>query len=315
MKNRSLLILSAILVVLTAVYYFGIVRQSKSSFDPEEAGFAVRDTAGITAIQMDYMLEGKMKRRLILERQGTSWTVNGKYPALQPKIDILLKTLRLVKAREPVLPQARQNMLELLGREHTEVTIQKANGETHSYKVGTNTRDNMGTFMLLRGADDIYITFVPGHKGYLNSRYSSLEDDWRENLVFAAIPEKIEQVSLTYAGGDSSFTLTRKGGNWDLNGKSAGPAAQEYISGFKKIIAESLVDKYYPGKKEELLKLKPDVLFEIRQAGAAPFRMKIWYRTDRKDLYFALPDTTEAGLISLQEFHFGPYLKTRRDLE
>lgn len=294
-----------------------VVRKSKSTFDPSETGFAIKDTASIQSIQFTYLLEGKPKRKLTLERKDSSWTVNGKYPALQPKVDILLKTIKLLRAKEPVLPQAKQNMLTLMGREHTEVEILLNDGSIRSYKVGTNTPDNMGTFMLLKGADDIYVTFIPGHKGYLNSRYSSLEEDWKENLVFATSPDQVEKVSVQYAGKDSSFALTRNGSaeGWLINGQDGGESAREYISSFRKIIAESMVEKYYPGKKEELLKQKPDVVFEIQNKGEKPFRMFIWYRSDRSDLYFALADLPGAELISLQEFHFGPYLRRFKDFK
>lgn len=317
MKNRSTLILIAILLALATGYYFLVVRKSKGTFDPDETGFAVKDTASIQSIRLTYSLEGKPKRSLILERKDSSWTVNGKYPALQPKVDILLKTLRLLRAKEPVLPQAKKNMLELMGREHTEVEILLQDGTIRSYKVGTNTPDNMGTFMLLKGADDLYVTFIPGHKGYLNSRYSSLEDDWKENLVFATGPDLVEEVSVQYAGKDSSFVLKKSNpdAGWLINGTLVGQSANDYVAGFRKIIAESMVEKYYPGKKEELQKQKPDVIFGIKNRGEKPFRMFIWYRQDRTDLYFALADQPGAELISLQEFHFGHYLRTLNDFE
>jgi hypothetical protein len=317
MKNRNTIILVVLLVLLSVAYYFGIVRKSKSSFDPDETAFAVKDTADILSVRMTYQVNGKAVRQLRLDRKDSAWTVNEKYPVLQPKMDIFLKTLKLVRAREPVLAQAKKNMLELMGREHTEIEIHQRNGKIKSYRVGTNTQDNMGTFMLLKGADDIYVTFIPGHKGYLNSRYSTLEEDWRENLVFAARPKDISMVSITYAGQDSSFILIRNGKNqaWQLNGKTASDQAGTYIEGFRKIIAESLVEKYYPELKAELVQKKPDVIFEIQHFNEKPFRLKIWYRPDRSDLYFALAVEPDAPLISLQEFHFGPYLRTRKELE
>ncbi len=314
MKNRNTLILSLVLLMLSFGYYFMVFRKTKSSFDPEETAFFIKDTAGIQSIQFTYNLEGKPKRTLTLTRKDSAWMVNKKYPALQAKMNILLKTLKLLRAKEPVLPQAKNNMLNLLAREHTDVEILSKDGSRKSYKVGTNTPDNMGTFMLLKGADDIYVTFIPGHTGYLNSRYSSVEDDWKENLVFATTPDQIEWVKVEYSSSkDSSFQISRKGKDWLLNGGPGSDLVTEYIAGFQKIIAESMVEKYYPGKKEELLKVNPDVIFEIKNLGEEVFRLKIWRRPDRLDLYFALADQPKAELISLQEFHFGRYLKARKD--
>jgi hypothetical protein len=314
MKNRNTLILSLILLLLSLGYYFLVFKKTKSTFDPEETAFAVKDTANIQSIQLTYHLEGKPKRSLTLTRKDSSWLVNEKHPALQAKVNLLLKTLKLLRAKEPVLPQAKSNMLNLLAREHTDVEILLKDGSRKSYKVGTNTPDNMGTFMLLKGADDLYVTFIPGHTGYLNSRYSSLEEDWKENLVFATSPDQVEWVKIEYSSSkDSSFQISRNGKEWLLNGQAGGDLVKEYIAGFQKIIAESMVEKYYPGKKEELQKLNPDVIFEIKNLGEEAFRLKIWRRPDRLDLYFALADQPKAELISLQEFHFGRYLRARKD--
>jgi hypothetical protein len=316
MKNQNTLILLLILLVLSIGYYFMVFRKTKSSFDPEETAFSIKDTSAIQSIRFSYNLEGKTKRTLTLSRKDSTWLVNEKYPALQPKVSILLKTLRLLRAKEPVLPQAKTNMLNLMAREHTEVEILFKNGSIKSYKVGTNSPDNMGTFMLLKGADNIYVTFIPGHTGYLNSRYSSLEDDWKENLVFDTSPEKVEWVKIEYASSkDSSFVINRNatGEGWLLNGQAGGALVDAYLSNFKKIIAESMVEKYYPGKKEELQKLRPDIVFEVKNVGEPVFQLKIWRRPDCLDLYFALSNQPEAALISLQEFHFGPFLKARKD--
>lgn len=317
MKNKNTLILVLILVLLSAAYYFFVVKKGKSTLDPDEVGFAVKDTSAIEVIHMIRKTSGKKQAEVLLERQDSAWQLNGKYPVLQAKMDIFLKTLKQIRVKEPVLDQAKKNMLDLLARENTEVEIRMKNGDVHKYYVGTNTQDNQGTFMLLQGADNMYVTFLPGHTGYLNSRYSTLEDDWRDNILFVSSPDMLEYVSVQYAGADSSFVLERKSKNapWMLNGAPASLYAEAYVGAFSKTNAESRAEKYYPEIRKELSARKPDVIFEVKNFQEKAQKFSIWYRSDRKDLYFALSDTPGAEFVSLQEFHFGKYLKKHSDLK
>jgi hypothetical protein len=310
MKNKQNLILLLILIAVSLAYYFFVYKKGDSTLDPDEVGFAVPDTAAIQSIRFVRKSGDVKQAELMLTRDGNTWRVNDKYPAVQAKVDILLQTLKLIEVREPILEQAKQNMLSLLKQENTEVEIRMQDNTVKRYFVGTHTPDHKGTFMLLQGADNMYVTYIPGFTGYLNSRYSSLEDDWRELLLFAANPETVESVSVQYREGQGSFRLHRgsKSADWAFEGLKDSTGIDAYIRGFGKIIAESRAEKYYPGKKEELSAQAADVVFSIKNFGAPVYTLKLWYRTDKPDFYFGLPQSVDAELYNLQQFHFGKYL-------
>lgn len=310
MKNKQNLILLIILIAVSIAYYFLVFKKGDSTLDPDEVGFAISDTAAVQSIRFVRNSGDVKQAELTLSREGNAWRVNDTYPAVQAKVDILLQTLKLLEVREPILEQAKKNMLNLLKQEHTEVEIRMLNNKVKRYYVGTNTPDHKGTFMLLQGADNMYVTYIPGFTGYLNSRYSSQEDDWRELLLFASSPETVESVSVQYREGDGSFRLQRssKTADWAYEGLKDTTGIEAYIRGFGKVIAESRAEKYYPGKREELSEQEADVVFSIKNFGAPVYTLKLWYRVDKPDFYFGLPLAADAELYNLQQFHFGKYL-------
>lgn len=310
MKNKHNLILLFILITLSIAYYFLIVRKGDSTLDPDEVGFAIADTAAVQSIRFVRMSSDVKQAELSLTRQGNGWLVNGKFPAVQAKVDILLQTLKQIEVREPILEQAKQNMLNLLKQENTEVEIRMQNSDVKRYYVGTHTPDHKGSFMLLQGADNMYVTYIPGFAGYVNTRYSSQEDDWRELLLFSSSSEILQSVSVEYSTGEGSFSLQRASVDapWTRVGISDSQSVENYIAGFGKMIAESRAEKYYPGKKEVLLGQTPDILYTVQNFGGEPFTLKLWYRDDKLDFYFGLPVIPNAELYNIQQFHFGKYL-------
>jgi len=309
--NKNNIILFIILAGLSLAYYFLVYKKGSSTLDASEIAFAVKDTSDILAIKMIRRTNDKIQGEVLLKRTHSGWTINDKYPVVPAKINILLQTLKFLEVREPVLEQAKQNMLNLLKQNHTEVEIQMGKSKHKRYYVGTHSQDNKGTFMLLQGADNIYITHLPGFTGYINSRYSTQEDDWRELSLYAVQLEKLEYISVQGKSPELSFKISRSepGSVWKLDGVEAGEQIQSYMDKLGKIYAESRAEKHYPGKREELQNIPADFIFEIKEFNTAVYRMKIWVRHDRPDFYFALPERDNEELYSLQDFHFGHYLR------
>lgn len=67
---------------------------------------------------------------------------------------------------------------------------------TKVFYVGGSTQDNLGTYMLMEGADRPYIAYVPSFRGYLSTRFSPIPDDWKSHVVFNKKLSDIKSVQL-----------------------------------------------------------------------------------------------------------------------
>ncbi|MFM7400782.1 MAG: hypothetical protein ACKO4W_07735, partial [Bacteroidota bacterium] len=87
---KRTLLLAAILAVLAAAAWYAISQQNtKSSKISWDMDFAVRNTDDIGKI----FIADRENRTATLERKDGSWIYNGKYPARQTAVDILLETV------------------------------------------------------------------------------------------------------------------------------------------------------------------------------------------------------------------------------
>jgi hypothetical protein len=312
--NRQNFILLAILIALGVVYYFGIYTRKTGGLNPEETNFAVKDTVHIQDIVLLHKQGDKTNRKLTLSRKNNNWILNDSLRVVPAKISLFLKTLSLLEVREPLLEKAQKNMITQLGKDRVEVEIKMDNGSIKKYYVGSSTPDNKGTFMLLEGAQNMYIVHIPGFNGYLNSRYSTVVGDWQERFLFSVNPDRLILYKVIYKNQEKSFTLNRKKitDAWELMGKEIPKELTKNIfKEFGQVNAESILEKDLPGKRKELSANAPDAEVWLQEINKSPIKINIYVRSDKPDLYYAWLEEANPQLVSLQEYHFGKYLQTR----
>ncbi len=177
--RRNTMILLLGLVLTAAIVAILLLRDSSSTFGADDKAFATPDTAALTKIFM----ADKSGRKVTIERDGTGapWMVNGKYTVDLSKLAILFETLEGVRIKLPVAPSMRETAMRNLAASGVKVELYE-NGHSKPdlvYYVGGSTPDELGTFMLLDGEEDPYITHIPGFAGYLSVRYAVAPTIWR----------------------------------------------------------------------------------------------------------------------------------------
>ena len=190
MKKNLLYII--LFLVLSAIAYFYVFRNTGTTLDKELSDFSVKDTGKVVKVFM----ADKSGAQVTLERQSDgAWTVNGSYEARPDAIRTLLETLRMVDVRSPVARSAYNNVIKQLASNAIKVEVYTDEGSLITYYVGGPTQDQLGTFMLIEGSDVPFVTHIPGFDGYLTPRYIVKESDWRTKRVFNLAPSEISRVS------------------------------------------------------------------------------------------------------------------------
>jgi len=192
-KNRILLIFVAVLLAIAVI--LGLTKTT-STLRKNVSDFAVKDTASITKI----FIADKNNQEVTISRDSSgSWIVNRKHLAQTAKVNSFMKTLAELQVRSPVPLAARNNVITRMATLSRKIEIYQVvprislfrkiklfphEVNTKTYYVGDVTQDNQGTFMLMEGSEEPYIVFIPGFRGFVSARYSSLESDWRDYTVF-----------------------------------------------------------------------------------------------------------------------------------
>jgi len=105
---------------------------------------------------------------------------------------------------EPSIPTVNKR-IAVYGKE---VKVYSGNQLIKHFYVGNETTDQLGTYMKLEGGDAPYAVFVQGFNGYLNSRFFTEEELWRDRTIFGLSVPEIKSIEMFYTGQpESSFRV------------------------------------------------------------------------------------------------------------
>lgn len=277
MKKNKISIL--VLIALAFVAAFLLIRNSSSSFRKKSNVFAVSDTTNITK----FFLADKNNNTVKVERSANgTWVLNDKYEVNPAMVQIMFKTFILIDIKAPVAKSARNTIIRLMAGKSVKTEIYQRvyrinlfnwiklfphEKLTRTYYVGDATMDNSGTFMLMAGSEDPYIVNIPGFRGFVSTRYSAMEADWRSHSVFRfRIPairsvsvkfnEKPERSFMITNQNNRLFSLTSLIDNRNIDNFDTNKVVQ-YLSMYHDLNYESFLDDMTKTKRDSILAQTP----------------------------------------------------------
>jgi hypothetical protein len=307
----------ALLITLAALIgaYFAFIHQ----WHGPDNEFHISDPNTIGRIEIVDMKGNEAQTTLTLERQDTTWTVNGNYPASTAKVTDLLKTITDIRVKEPLSDKAQATALGLLKRNHTHVTIWDREGkELKEYLIGPTNSQQSANIFKMAFSDRCYLVSKPAMDGYVSIYYSTREQDWRDMVMWNLQGGDIQQVAINYIDGfyqrimTKNFTLRHGKDGWLVDEeKPVQDRVDAYLALFKgKVSAESFADTQYPEMRDSLKKRTPDVEIIITTRKDQKFNLDLYARPESPANFFAiLNDGPE--LRTVQHYVIDPFLKTK----
>lgn len=278
MKKNRLLFILTILIVIVGVLL--IVNNRYTTLDDAESGFAISDTSNVTRI---FMVDKNNQSVKLEKQENGDWIINEKFLAHDFNIRMLLGTMKDLRVRYPVPLAARDNVLRRLAAIARKVEIYQEVYRinlfdriklfphvklTRTYYVGDATQDNMGTFMKMEDADQPYVVYIPKLRGFVYTRYSTDEDDWRDHTIFNTPLQDFDMVQMEFletpeesfvvkARNDGNFRFTPLGSDVELPYDTL--RMLQFVSAFKDIRFESVLNN----------KLEPEYIDSIASGQVA----------------------------------------------
>jgi hypothetical protein len=267
-KHRYTLILTALLVIIAAML---LVNRSNGTMREKDNTFAVSDTASITKI----FLADKRNNTVKLEKiEGGAWKLNNSFIANKESVTVMLKTLVSVDIKAPVAKAARNNIIKLLAAKSVKVEVYQRvhrinlfgkiklfphEKMTKVYYVGDPTQDNIGTYMLMEGKEQPYVVYMPGFRGYVSTRYSAKEVDWRDHGLFDLKLPNIKRVGIVYTDAPQYSFMITNDDNRRFTLQASSPIKQfdtlkviNYLGSFRRINYEALLSDFSKHKYDSI---------------------------------------------------------------
>jgi hypothetical protein len=294
-KTKSTLLVASILAVVS---FFLIYTSTKSTLKNAGKDFAIDDTSSVTKI----FLSDKENRMVKLEKQPRGgWTLNDSITAKYDAISMLLTTMMAVEVKEPIAKAGRNNVIKRLASIGVKVEIYQKRYRidlwglklfpfekcTRTYYVGDATQDMLGTYMLMEDSKEPYVVHIPGFNGFLYSRYSTKEEDWRDHSIINLRLSQIKTFQLEFPlDPELSYKITnynnRKFGITSLKGNKEisdfdTVKVLEVLSSCENIKYESLLNDMQKKKKDSLLLSPPFHIITITDLSGNKFMIKTYH--------------------------------------
>lgn len=252
--KRTLILLVLFLLLGGGSYWLMNNQDTNSTISNNPEGdFKVENEADIHKI----FIAERNGKQTTLERKGNHWTYNGLYKVRPNVMTRLLEVVTQVEMYYTTPRAAEKNMLNNLATNGIKVEIYgKENNLLKAYYVGGATTDGYGTFMIMEGAKEPFITHVPNFEGMLRGRYSMMkDDDWRDRTIFSAEVDDIESVEIEYPKQkNKSFKLLKTDEGYEVTPLNAATPkiklqvskarVEKYLLGFKSLMAEDFATDY-----------------------------------------------------------------------
>lgn len=217
MKNTYLYL--AILIVLATIAYFVVTRDTTTTLDVEESDFAVENIDKVHKV----FIADKNNRTAMVTRKDGYWEYTNKvgktYKARKAAIELLLQTIQNVDVRYMVQEAAVELAVSDLSTNGKKVELYDKNGKRFkTYYVGGPSNDMQGTFMIMEGSNNPYVTHLQSWEGFLTDRFLMNEKDWRDKTIFSYSSKDIKTIQIDYPKQQSnSFVLTQvKNGKFEV---------------------------------------------------------------------------------------------------
>lgn len=268
-----------IVLLFVAALTFVFIYEVTSKDSNEYYDFSINDTSSVTKI----IIWDKSPDTVFLSRQKNNlWLVNNSFKARPDGIETLLETIYRIRLRNFPQKSALPRILKTMATYGKHIDLYIDHKIAKSFTVGTETPDQLGTYMLMDGFETPVATHIPGFNGYLSSRFFIREDLWRTREIWS-YEKEIASVDVSYPD-STSFKLIKENNTFSLIGPSGinlsadNMSSQAFFKGIRKAQYEGMIiptDKAWD--KSDSIQLTPPVgIFKVAYIDGKIIKMKIY---------------------------------------
>ncbi|MGC6470911.1 MAG: hypothetical protein ACON4E_06545 [Flavobacteriales bacterium] len=259
MKKIPLILLLGVIVAI-GLLFNGNDNSSQGDFN----NFAIKDTSIITKI----FFADKFDNTVILTKKNNKWLVDGKYPVRKDALRYLMSTISDIRVKHPVSNSLHDKIVKNLAT--SAVKVEFYTNDTlqvyKSYYVGGESKDLIGSYMLMENSNRSYVVYIPGFNGFLAPRYNIdgfliSQDLWRDRRLFNYDISSMKSVEvINHDDSLKSFTIFRQKDTYSISrNNTVKPISLEngniYFNLFKQVNCEGFMNDF--SKKDSIINSKP----------------------------------------------------------
>lgn len=317
-RKRGRIVVYVIPLIILTIFLL----RERSPFGGKNTSFAIAPQSKISKIDLN---DGS--KRVILEKKGDDWLVDGKFEARKNAILFMLKIFEEIKIKSPVSQGILNDEIAKNGIPPVRVRIFQGRKLIKSFIVYRTSSNSYGNIMKMRTSSKPYIVSIPGIETDIGASFSTDELYWLPYTVFNLLPSQIARISLeNESDKGNSFSISISGTvlslkeidkDEDLIGWDTA-RVKRYITYFTHVPYESPASEITVTERDEIEKSVPAFTLSVIKTDGKIISVILWEKwsiengTRKKDtdrIWAKISD--RAGLFILRYMDIDPILKKR----
>jgi hypothetical protein len=336
MINKKTL-LTLIILVIAGVAYWAINKKPWGVNFKDIADFSIEDTAAIDKI----FIADRNGLSTLLEKNGPqTWIINGNKLADFSKIQLLLETVKTMKVLRPIPENEHNTAVGDLATRGIKAEFHSKGRIVKTIYVGSATREENGTYMLIENSAKPYAVHIPGFFGFLTPRFISDSLIWRDRTVFNYNPENIKSIVFNYHEVSKSFVIDNQNmqnpillnANNQVKPITDVPFLKYYIASFKQLNFDGYDENQNQSLIDSIKTVAPICNIVITETTGAVKQLVLYTKAIDKHTKKVIDEATgkeigydterywaflnnDKSLMLVQQYNFGKVLKTLNDFK
>jgi hypothetical protein len=274
------LIIRAILVTVAVMLILILLFRSRLPFGKSNSSFACEPRFGISKIE--FSQSGK---KLSLERNGDTWTINGRSEARKTGVLFILRILKEIGIKSPVSSELFESEIVAKGIKPVKVRVYEKRKLVKSFLVYKTPSNLYGNIMKISERSKPFIVCVPGFDGDIGSAFTLSELFWEPYTVFNLLPSEIASISLeNLSDTASSFLISERNNQFILSTLNSGlngwdsTLVTRYISYFARIPFEKWELEMGSDEKKKIGSQLPAYRITVTTSSGLKTVLSLWKR-------------------------------------
>ncbi len=244
MKNKKILVLSALVLLTILALGFIAYRLSKSNGGSDNTllEFAIKDTSKIDKIT----IKDKLSNSITLRKVKGQWQDEKGQCVRRENINFILDAAKHIEFKGYLGEKAKKTFTNILKTQHVRVEFFEEDESLKTWFIGPPAQDHLGQIMLLetptfKGQYPVVMR-IKGLSGIIEPRFFASREEWACSGIFALKDSDIQSVDVkNIENPKRSFTVARRNKSFAVT-SNAKPIPRidttnvyRYLQGFKKI--------------------------------------------------------------------------------
>lgn len=310
-KKKNTVYLVAVVVLVALAAFLVWHNSGKGTVDQD---YHVADVGSVTRI---YISDKENNHVLLSRVEGfstdSSWMVENQYLASYPVVELMLQTLHEMRIRQFVNKSAVPNVVKRIATSHVKVDVYQRvfridilglhlfphEKLTRTYFFGSETQDQMGSYVYRQGDKDPYVVHVPGFRGFLAPRFPTAVSAWRSHRIMAVDIKHLQRVELEIpASPQESYAVYREGDDFRMelthpcrpvDGFDTARVAQ-LLSSFANLNFDEYAHAVPNAVFDSSLSQTPRAILRVTDNSGRTYEVKTYLKYNNPDDHKVMPD-------------------------